>query len=301
MDFEFASFTDFAFDRDGTVHQFAKPAADGEPETGTSVASCRGAVDLGEAIEDRSESFFGDTDTGIANDDFEFVFDFAGVGDFHFDKDFALLGELDGVADEVCEHLSQSDGVSHDDGWDIGGDGREDFYSFLLCGRCEEACDVFDEFSDVERDEFDGEFSGFYSGEVEDVVDDGQKGFAACSDGLEHGLLFWRQVGFGEEFDHTDDPIHRCPNFVAHVCEEFAFRFCGGLCGVMGFDEFSFDMEGVEDGSCDGTEFGVFFCELSDIGLVSRYQAFGDERQRPVDPLPESEEHGASNNEREDE
>ena len=57
-------------------------------------------------------------------------------------------------------------------------------------------------------------------GIVEYVVDDDQQRFARITDGVYIKLLLFFQIGFGKQVCHAYNPVHRCPDFVAHVGQE---------------------------------------------------------------------------------
>src|SRR5438093_905909 len=84
----------------------SQAGGDAETESGASESARSGAIDLGESIKDFSLLFQGDADTCIGNA--EMQANMLGGVPFtsHANHDFALMGELDGIAEEVEQDLS---------------------------------------------------------------------------------------------------------------------------------------------------------------------------------------------------
>ena len=184
------------------------------------------------------------------------------------EADGAVVGEFDGVAEEVGKDLADAGGV----GVEGFGDG-----AFVFDGEAEVfAGDAFtdeagrfgDELGGVVVDAVDGHFVGFDLGEVEDVVDEGDEVSAVAADGLDEGLALVGGEVFFEEVGEAEDGGHGGADFVGHVGEELAFG-SGGLLGFfLGAAEFllGFLAAGdIEVGADDAERFAVFvaFDDLS--------------------------------------
>jgi hypothetical protein len=63
-----------------------------------------------------------DTNTGISDSEAQHYFVFVGVIQSHIDSNFALLGKLDCVVDQIGEHLAQAGVVAFDAARHIAGD-----------------------------------------------------------------------------------------------------------------------------------------------------------------------------------
>ena len=88
------------------AHQLAQLAGNGHPQAGTAEAPTHGGVGLGEWIEDARQPVSGNADTGIFHADQQ-----QSVLLDQLQLDPALLGELDGVAEQVEQYLPQAEGV----------------------------------------------------------------------------------------------------------------------------------------------------------------------------------------------
>lgn len=98
-------------DRDGAVHGFDEAADDGETEAAAAEAAGGGGVGLDEGIKERGELIGGDAEAGIFDVETE-----SSGGEVGGDAEtnFARVGKLDGVSDEVQENLAEALGVAED-------------------------------------------------------------------------------------------------------------------------------------------------------------------------------------------
>ena len=99
-----------------------------------------------------------------------------------FDADFAALGELDRVVDEVGQNLAEAERVAEQLLRDAGRDVRQKLESLLVRLLRGQRRDGADDFVELEVGGFDVELAGLDLGEVEDVVDDGQQRRAGVVD-----------------------------------------------------------------------------------------------------------------------
>ena len=113
---ECGSETEFALDGDGAVHGFDEAADDGQAEAAAAEAACGGGVGLDKGVKEGGELIGGDAEAGVFDVEGE-----SGGGEVGGDAetDFARIGELDGVADEIEEDLAEALGVAED----VWGDG----------------------------------------------------------------------------------------------------------------------------------------------------------------------------------
>ena len=92
------------------------------------------------------------------------------------DDDLAPLGELDGVADEVDDHLAEPGGVAHQEVRDLGRDVAGQLEPLLVRPDPERLERVAQAVAQAELDPVELLLAGLDLGEVEDVVDDRQEG-----------------------------------------------------------------------------------------------------------------------------
>src|SRR5580700_5952404 len=104
---EATTLTKFTLDPDLSAHQLHQPRRDGQPQPCASVGACRGPVSLSERIEDRNLLLGRNADTSICDCKMEFEVVRSSRSCFDVDNHLALLGELDGIADQIDDELSQ--------------------------------------------------------------------------------------------------------------------------------------------------------------------------------------------------
>ena len=89
-------------------------------------------------------------------------------------------------------------------------------------------------FPQVERRVVQSELSRLDLGEIEDVVDHREQGFARVLDGHKVLALLGRQLALQDQFRHADDRVQRRADLVAHVGQEGALGAAGGFRGFFG-------------------------------------------------------------------
>ena len=163
------------------VHHLGQALADGQPEAGAAVFAGGRAVGLDERLEEMLLGLGGYADAGVGN--LEAQTDAAGL--FLRGRDghdhLSLLGELDGVPQQVHQDLAQSHGVAAHQARH----GRIDLHDQLqtLAGRhigvqVDRQLEVLGQ---VEIDEFEREPARFDFGKVQNVVNDPQQRLAALA------------------------------------------------------------------------------------------------------------------------
>ena len=145
------------------------------------------------------------------------------------DDDLALLGELDRVADEIEQHLPQPARIADERRRHAGLNSARKLEPLFVRARRQQPDGILDRAADVERHMFEREPARFDLGEVEDLVDQRQQGFARLLDRAEIVPLRGRQRRPEREVRHADDRVHRRADLVAHVRQELAFRHRGLL------------------------------------------------------------------------
>ena len=73
----------------------------------------------------------------------------------HVDDHFAALGELDGVADQVDQHLAQAPGIADERVGHVRSNVAGQLEPFLVRARRQQAHGVLDDVAQVERDVFE--------------------------------------------------------------------------------------------------------------------------------------------------
>jgi hypothetical protein len=225
-----------------------------------------------------------------------------GTGGEDAQDDFAALGELDGVAEEVENDLAESDGVAAVATGDAVGEVEDELEGFLAGESGLEIEGALELFVEIEIDGLEDEAAGLDLGEVEDVVDDGKERLAAEEESVDEILLFVGERGAEEKMSHSDDAVERGADLVAHVGEEDALGLVGGLggllgdleCGVGGMELVGAEEDALFEGAVElavallaGGEGGGFFGCLADldielaVGGVELGCPLGDEVREP--------------------
>src|SRR6185436_3826841 len=90
--------------------------------------------------------------------------------------DFTGLREFDRVAKQIYQHLPETAGVANDGLRDTGFEETCQFQAFLSRANTERGHGILQTFPQVEADWLQLHFPGFNLREIEDVVDDVEKG-----------------------------------------------------------------------------------------------------------------------------
>jgi hypothetical protein len=139
-----------------------------------------------------------DADAGVGDGEFGEEFLPRSGFDGEAEGDFAMVGEFDGVANEVDEDLAEAEFVGGDER-EVGREGGDSELEALFEGAgAEEAFDLLKLGGEGEGGEADIDFAGFDFGQVEDFVEEAEEGFGGFVDGggefaLGGGRLVWRR------------------------------------------------------------------------------------------------------------
>ena len=79
------------------------------------------------------------------------------------DNHLAALGELDGVAHEVQQHLPQTTRVAEQHARDVGLHAAAELEALFVSAPCEQLDSILDDLACVERDTLERQLPGFYS------------------------------------------------------------------------------------------------------------------------------------------
>src|SRR5262249_14906950 len=114
VDVERATASDLALDPDPSAHELGELSSDGKAEAGASVLAGAGPVDLLETLEDQRLLVRRNSDAGVDDSETYAGRIFARRLDGGRHAHGSLLGELDRVADEVDEDLTETYRVADD-------------------------------------------------------------------------------------------------------------------------------------------------------------------------------------------
>jgi hypothetical protein len=223
-----------ALHADLAVHHDHELLGDRQAQAGAAVAARGRAVGLREGLEQLRLHRGRNAHAGVAHleaeDDAVVAFGLPGDAD----DDFAALGELDRVADEVHEHLAQPARIAAQEARHFGRQVHDQLGALGLRALGEHVERALDGLRQVEVERFEGELAGLDLGEIEHVVDQGEQRVGAGADRLGVFALDRAELEVEEQAGHADHAVHRRADFVAHVGEELALGLGGGLGGLLG-------------------------------------------------------------------
>ena len=176
-----------------------------------------------------------DADAGVGDGEMQHAVGPVGSLHPHPDDHFPRFGELDGVADEVDQHLPEPSGIGRARGR---ARRRRRRTAARAASRAPAAPGLrivsSSELSELERRGVERQPPGLDLREVENVVDDLEQGIGRGLDHAQVLALLAAQLGVQRQLRHADDAVHRRPDFVAHVGEELALRAAAFLGPVSG-------------------------------------------------------------------
>ena len=212
-----------ALGADLAAHQLDEARGDRQPEAGSLVAARRGGIDLREFVEHRLQLVGGDTDAGILDTDPDsdlLIFAFAGDVDEHV----AALGELHRIADKVGRDLAETPDIADHRLRQFRIDAHDEFEVLLRDARRNQRRHVLDRLAEAEWRGIELELSGVDLGEIEDVIDDRQKGVARLHDDVDEHALALVELGPRQKLGHAEHAVHRGADLVTHIGEELGLR-----------------------------------------------------------------------------
>ena len=211
-----------ALDTDTAAHEFEQLTADCQAQSATTVLARGGAVGLQEMLKDSGLQFRGDADAAVFNAQPK-----SPIGSRRPDlrniyEHVALVRELDGVANQVGQHLTQAQRVTVQRPRGILG--REfcaELESLVACWLGKHQHHIRDHVGQVEVDCFELHVARFNLGEIQDVVDDGKQVLARTQ--RRHGplALLRCQRAAQQQLVHAQHAVHWRANLMAHGGQKF--------------------------------------------------------------------------------
>jgi len=207
-------------------HQRHQVAGNAQPQPGSAILAGGRTVHLPEGFKDHLLLIGRDADPGIGDGETQsgralrFLFRFRR----HRHDHFPLLGELDRVADQIGQHLSQPSRIAYEHFRDVR-DGLISQLQPLAMGLDSETSDrVIERVGQVKRGVIEGQPFRLDLGQIQDIVDEGQKAVRRILDHLHAFSLFFGEPGVEDQVGHADDGVHGCTNLMAHIGQELTLR-----------------------------------------------------------------------------
>ena len=165
------------FSTDAPAHQGDQAFADRQTQTGAAVFARNRGIDLGERGKQAGDAVRRNADAGITHPKLNPRRPGCGLGfeQMAAHHDFALGGELDGVADQIGEYLADSRHVPAHHRRHIVVDAAEQLQAFAARVRCAQINRLFRHPGERQRLVLQLQMARFDFGEIENVVDQGQQ------------------------------------------------------------------------------------------------------------------------------
>ena len=202
-------------------HQIHDAAHDGKAQARAAKASRGAHVRLREGLEDAFKPIRSDADAGVVH--FDPQPQALGIGHAsNPDADTPPLGELDRIAEQVRQDLTQAHGISAHATRYARLHLQRDAQSFRARALGEQRHDILNHVVQVEVERLELELVRLDLREVQDLVDDFQQCVAGSVDGLHAVALRIGEIRLQQQVGHAQHAIHGRADLVTHVGEEHA-------------------------------------------------------------------------------
>ena len=210
------------FEIDPAVHGLDEAARNRQPQAGAAEAASDRGIGLAEILEQAGLGSVGYPDARIGDGEAQQAAAVGGGG-VEPQRDRSVLGELDGIAQQVEHHLAQPAFVGQDMGWDGSIDLEFDAVAAASSLGLDDGGGRRDHGARADALVLDGEPAGLELREVEDVVHDRQEVVGRTLRRLDEqaDLLVHRPAGGQPQ--HAENAVERRAQLVAHVGDEQGF------------------------------------------------------------------------------
>ena len=157
------------------------------------------------------------------------------------ERDLARIGELDGIAQQIQQHLPQPRRIAHQVTGHARIDGAEQFEALFGGTGLYHLDHDLDVLGEGEAGLLQLKLGSLDLGQIEDVVDEVQQVVAGAAEDLDILVLLGRQRGLGQEVGDPHDGVHRRADFVTHARQEIGLGAIGAFGHGAGELEFHLD------------------------------------------------------------
>ena len=226
---------------DASPHHLHQFLADGQAQAAAAIATGGAGVALGEGLEQLPKGVATDADATVADGEHQVRLALAVAAAADGQGHMALLGEFQGVAQQVHQHLLEACRVAQRAPRHAAFQADVQAQAFLQGLGGEQHQGVRGQLLEIELDFLQAELAGLDARVVEDVVDHRHQGAAGAGDGVHVEALGAVQARLAQQLQHAQHAVQRRTDLVAHLGQETAlglaleFRPLGGLVGAETF------------------------------------------------------------------
>ena len=224
---ERAALPDLALHADRSPHQFHQSFADRQPQPGAAKLPGDARIGLGEGREQPVQHLGRHADPGVSHREAQPHGGFSGHAHFDLDNHFPPLGELEGIAHQIDQHLLQPQGVAAQPPQRRRRRRDRELEALGLGGRPQQALEPGQQRRQGKGARFEAQLAGFDLGQVEDVVENGEQRLPGALDAADHVGLIRRQRFAVQHLGQAQHAVQRGADFVAHMRQKLALGPAG--------------------------------------------------------------------------
>ena len=139
----------------------------------------------------------------------------------------ALFRELDGIANQVHQSLTQPRGVAPNPVGERVGEPARQLQSLPPGFLDKQTTDSASRVYGIKVDLFESHLSGLDFGKIQNVVQKGEQRFGRARHVLQIFLLLLTVWRVHRQGSHPQDGVHRCADLMTHVGQKLTLQFCG--------------------------------------------------------------------------
>jgi hypothetical protein len=167
-----ASLSDLAVDPDPSAHQLRELRRNREAEARASVAASGGGIGLYERAEDFPLFLLRNADAGVGYHEPQPHRGIRPVVDHDVGDHFAAVRELDGVAHQIDQHLTQASRVAHERIGNVRSNAAGELEALRIRARSQQSNGILYDVAEREWDLFERQLPRLDLREIENVVDE---------------------------------------------------------------------------------------------------------------------------------
>ena len=209
------------------AHQMHQTATDGQAQAGAAKAPRGRGLCLGKTFKNSLQAVSGNANARIAHGKLHAHPLRPGLQELQSHHHLAALGEFDGIARQIQQHLLQAQIIAAQNA----GHGRielkQHLHLFVLQSRGQHHREVAHQLIEAKRCIVKHQLARLHLGEIQNIVEDGQQRARRAFSLVDVVLLARIQTTQLQQLQQAQHGIHGGANFVAHVGYKFTFGLAG--------------------------------------------------------------------------